>query len=183
MQLRSESFPNFGLRLKRLRRAMGVKQSALADLLDVNQSTLSRWEAGLQIPDAKLQNAAFASLSEQKSDDRALRRLVESSTQCVHLVEEATHICLAYSKPRAHNWQCSTRELLDISLWPFASEEIQKAEAELSESDWWTAHMPEAKIFTTKEVEQDTMRISGGLVMWERFYLADGTPVRLVTGV
>ncbi|MEM1401509.1 MAG: helix-turn-helix transcriptional regulator, partial [Pseudomonadota bacterium] len=39
------ALPAFGKRLKRLRLAAGVKQEALASLLEVNQATISRWEA------------------------------------------------------------------------------------------------------------------------------------------
>jgi hypothetical protein len=42
--------------------------------------------------------------------------------------------------------------------------------------------MPAPRIFQTSE-RRDAIRISAGGIMWERLYLSDGTPVRLVTGV
>ncbi|MBC55643.1 MAG: transcriptional regulator [Confluentimicrobium sp.] len=180
--LHDDPFPYFGPRLRRLRRAVGLKQSALADMLNVDQATVSRWESGRQTPAAEVQLRAWKVLGSTRSDDPALCRLVETSQSCVHLVEEATHCCLAYSAARARDWQRSQRELVGVSLWQFATDEIRRAEADLADSDWWSVQMPAPRIFQTSE-RRDAIRISAGGIMWERLYLSDGTPVRLVTGV
>ena len=175
------SLPMFGRRLRQLRRATGTKQSALADALQVTQSTVSRWEAGAQTPEQTIQNQAFELLGARSTDDAALRRLVEQSSNCVHLVEETTHRCLAYSAKRASEWKSSRRSMLGVSLWQFATEEIWLAENELEDSDWWDARQPRAKHFYTSRREYDEITISAGGVLWERLYLADGTPARLCT--
>ncbi|WP_371170678.1 helix-turn-helix domain-containing protein [Aliiroseovarius sp. 2305UL8-7] len=175
-------FPFFGRRLRQARRAMGMKQLALAHSLNVDQATVSRWESERQTPEPEFQRRAFEVLAASKTDDAALRRLVEKSSDCVHLVEEASHICLAYSRSRAKDWRTSQRNLLGVSLWQFATDEIRQAEAELVDSDWWSVHMPKPKSFCTSESVHDKIRISAGGIRWERLYLADGTPVRLVSG-
>jgi len=175
--------PVFGRRLKRLRRAMGMKQFALADILGVDQASISRWESGFQIPSPETQRHALDVLASSRTDDAALRRLVENSTDCVHLVDDATHVCLAYSRRRAKDWQNSQDALLGVSLWQFATDEIQQAEAELAETDWWSSQTPSPKCFITSEKVFDEIVISAGRICWERLYLSDGTPVRLVTGV
>jgi len=151
--------------------------------LGVDQATISRWENASQTPDAKLQLRALDALSTSRTDDAALRRLVETSADCVHLVEEATHICLAYSRSRARDWCASRRDLLGVSLWQFATDEIRQAEADLGKTDWWSVHMPAPKSFLTSESVHEQIRISAGGIRWERLYLAAGTPVRLVSGV
>ncbi|MEP3280505.1 MAG: helix-turn-helix transcriptional regulator [Stappiaceae bacterium] len=176
-------FPTFGLRLKRLRRAMGVKQLALAQSMSVNQTTISRWEAGIQCPPGEVQQHALSALGSFSTGDTALRRLVERSSDCVHLVEEATHICLAYSASRARDWQNSQRSLIGVSLWQFATDEIKKAEADLADSDWWSSQFPEPRSFVTSQKVHDEIVISAGGILWERLYLSDGTPARLVTGI
>lgn len=162
---------------------MSVKQAALADLLGVDQASVSRWETGSQTPSADIQQNALNALASSRTDDAALRRLVERSSDCVHLVDEATHVCLAYSNKRAKDWRNSQQALLGVSLWQFATEEIQQAEAELAETDWWSSQMPSPRCFITSEKIFDEIVISAGRIRWERLYLADGTPVRLVTGV
>lgn len=161
---------------------MGVKQAALAEMMAVDQATVSRWENGAQLPGRPVQEAVLNTLGAQRTDDRALRRLVETSTDAVHLVEEASHICLAYSKNRAMEWKQWPGSLIGTSLWRFATDEIRQAEYELTDEGWWDAHLPEPKRFRTSAAYHDEITIRAGAILWERLYLADGTPVRLVSG-
>lgn len=174
--------PCFGARLKRVRTAVRLKQSGLAELLGVDQTTISRWESGCQTPEKAVQSMVFETLLPYRSDDAALRRLVENSPDCIHLVDEATHRCLAYSARRARDWRVGQRDMLGVSLWQFATAEIRQAENELAHTDWWSTVSPEPKRFVTSPSNDRDIRISAGQILWERVYLADGTPARLVTG-
>lgn len=44
------SFMTFGMKLRELREAKGLSQKGLADATGLTQASISRWEAGLQIP-------------------------------------------------------------------------------------------------------------------------------------
>lgn len=183
MEQRTRPLPAFGQRLRLQRRVQGVKQLVIAQELGVDQATVSRWETGQQTPEFEVQNAVLTLLAQPRADDRALRRLVENSNDCLHLVEEANHICLAYSRSRAQDWLVSQRAMIGVSLWQFSTDEIRKAESELADSDWWSVQEPQAKLFCTSEATHNKIRISAGGILWERLYLADGTPVRLVSGM
>lgn len=174
--------PYFPQRLRRLRRALAVKQTTLAQEHGVDQTTVSRWESGRQTPSDAMQQRVLASLTQGRSQDSALRGLVENACNHVHLVDEATHVCLAYSWARAQDWRTSQQALLGVSLWQFATEEIQQAEAGLAQSDWWSARAPDPVMFHTSGQVHEDLTISAGGIRWERLYLADGTPVRLVSG-
>lgn len=178
----SKLLPSFGQRLRLQRRGLGLKQLLIAEEMQVDQATVSRWESGNHIPEIDVQLAVFKFLAQSRTNDNALRRLVENSNDCVHLVEDISHICLAYSLKRAKDWRTSQSALLGVSLWQFATDEIRNAEAELEESDWWSVQTPKPKFFHTSPANYDDIRISAGNILWERLYLADGTPVRLVTG-
>ncbi len=117
-----------------------------------------------------------------REDDAALKRLVVHSAECLHLVEEISHRCLAYSAARARDWKTSQSALLGVSLWQFATDEIRSAEADLEQDGWWDLHSPTPKSFVTSEAVHNRIRISAGQITWERLYLSDGTPVRLVSG-
>lgn len=130
-----------------------------------------------------MQQMALGILANARTDDTALRRLVENAGNYVHLVEEATHICLAYSRHRAGDWCTSQKALLGVSLWQFATDEIRQAEAELADSNWWSERVPTPKSFVTSHQVHDEITIRAGGILWERLYLSDGTPVRLVTGI
>ena len=174
--------PDCGRRLRRLRRALGVKQAALADLAGVDQATVSRWESGSIRPEAARQQAVLDLLRGERADDGALRRLVEGSGEALHLVDEASHVCLACSRARAAEWQVGQRSMLGQSLWPFATDEIRAAEAELADTGWWDLQAPAPRVFLTSAARHDRLHIRAGPITWERLYLADGTPVRLVSG-
>lgn len=162
---------------------MGIKQLALAHDLNVDQTTISRWESGLQTPLPEIQERALSVLANAKTQDDALQRLVENAANHVHLVEEATHICLAYSRKRAIDWRTTQQEMLGVSLWQYATDEIRQAESELAQSNWWSVQMPVPKSFLTSAQIHKDITISAGGILWERLYLGDGTPVRLVTGI
>lgn len=180
----SPNLPAFGLRLRHMRRAAGVKQSALANDLNIDQSTLSRWEAGIQLPQMHIQQKTFDLLAINQPDDGALRRLVETSNSSLHLIEDATHKCLAFSNKRAKEWGDSDHDLLiGQSLWRFATEEIEAAEKNLASLDWWGKPLPVSQTFSTSKIVHDELIISKGQIIWERMYLSDGTPVRLCTSL
>lgn len=159
-----------------------MKQSHLGELLSVDQATVSRWERGsLELPDVKW-SAACRLLSGHfgSAQDRALKRLVESSTQKVHLVCDQTHRLLAASLPRTAEWQIDLSELLGKSLLIYASPEILAAEDALYDLDW---HEGRIDLFAVNTGANSSTEIAipQGRFLWERMILADGTPVRLVT--
>lgn len=175
------TLPAFGTRLKRLRRARSVKQFALADILSVEQSTVSRWEAGTHIPDEGLQHKALQALLQTSSDDSALRRLVETSQTATHLIDDASHICLAFSPSRGKEWRYDPAVLQGRQLWGYASDEIRAAETAMADNGWWDQHLPSPVVLTTSAKSHPEMAIKAGELIYERLYLADGTPVRLCT--
>lgn len=181
-RLSAPTFPSFGKRLKRQRAALGLKQEALAVALGVSQTTVSRWESGAQVPEHEMQQRALRELGASRADDAAIKRLIEGADFAVHLVDEASHECLAYSKTRARDWNVSMRSLIGVSLWQFATEEIQQAEAELDGKGWWDDIAPAPQRLITSGAIYPELRISAGGMIWERMYLADGRPVRLTTG-
>jgi transcriptional regulator with XRE-family HTH domain len=82
-----------GIALKRWRLLHRVKQTHAAEMFGVAQSTISRWEAGLQQMEpaerARVERLLAARL--ESAADRALERLVTESPREVHLVCDLTH--------------------------------------------------------------------------------------------
>jgi transcriptional regulator with XRE-family HTH domain len=171
--------PDFPLRLRRLRRARGFKQAYVAALLGIDQSTVSRWEAGTLAPDADLMERALQVLGSVPADDCALRRLVRSSSVACHLVTDADHRLLAVSEPRQREWERPAAELMGTSLWRFATPEIAAAEAELDALQWWDLAAPSPVVLHTREAWTDGLHILEGDMVWERVWLASGEPARL----
>lgn len=116
--------PDFGARLKRLRRAQ---------LAGVDQTTVSRWENGTVRPATSLAEAVLRALQAPvHANDAALRRLVESSTLTVHLISDVDHLLLTASPARVREGNVSLAALRGQCLWPAASPVIHAAESDLA---------------------------------------------------
>ena len=185
MKRLSETAPNteFGRLLRQWRRTSDIKQSRLADILGVTQATVSRWESGAQSP-APLQHELIHQMMTRKRNfrlDHAIKRLVMHSSQRVHLIEDRSHRLLCLSRPRENEWQRDSTPLLGTSLWRFATPEIASAEKSLHDLGWHedqTDHLT----FENSRRDGDPLRIVDTYILWERFFLSDGTAVRLTTG-
>ena len=171
----------YGRHVRRLRRLLGVKQSHLAAVMRVAQTTVSRWESGtIRMAEAQFEAALGALGASAPDADRAIRRLVEGSALQVHLVCDRTHRLLAVSPVRAREWRVPGAYLLGRSLLVYASPEILAAEDGLRDRGWYETPSGTAQIETGPNDRAD-VPIRPGTVLWERLWLADGSPVRVVT--
>jgi len=170
--------------LRRLRLLRGMKQSHLAELLGVTQTTVSRWERGILAMPPAQQIAAqrLLALPPHPAQDAALKRLVESSTLKLHLICDRTHRLLAVSPARRIEWQVDPAELSGRSMLVYASAEILAAEATLGERGWYDGRLSSLAIDTGANADP-LVPIRPGRALWERIMLADGTAARLVTAI
>lgn len=173
--------PRLGPALKTWRLLRRVKQSHAAELLNISQATISRWESGLQEPVGP-QAGRLAALMAARLDgaaDAALAELVRHSHDAVHLVCDATHKLLAASPARAAAWKVGMDELAGTSLWRFASPEIVAAEAGLAKTHWFEPNAPAVEVFTGAN-DSEIVPIRPSRMRWTRMPLADGSFARLV---
>lgn len=169
-----------GRSLRTWRSLRRVKQNHAAELLGVSQATVSRWESGLQAP-MEAEQVAIRSLLQARLDsaaDRQLASLVRAAAGRVHLVCDLTHKLLAYSDRIESDWRVPGRELLGVSLWRYASEEIVAAEAQLASAGWFEP-APDAVELVTGANASDEVPIFRGRMRWVRFQLSDGSFARL----
>ncbi len=161
-----------------------VKQSAVAERLGVSQGCVSRWESGAHRPDAAQRDRIIRLIcaSAGNDQDSALKRLVEGSQRPVHLICDATHQLLAASRGRAASWRTDISELIGRSLWPFASAEIEAAEAGLCERGWFERPWQNLELCTGSNGRSD-VPVPPGLMLWETLPLADGRVGRLTTTI
>jgi transcriptional regulator with XRE-family HTH domain len=169
-----------GRSLRLWRALRRVKQAHAAELLRVSQAMVSRWEAGTLVPDAEEQ-ARLRQLMSARLDsagDHALARLVTESSASAHLVCDLTHRLLAASRGRSRDWDFRTPELLGVSLWRFATPEIQAAEAALTDDGWFEPEPPAVELDTGAN-GSPIVPIRQGRMRWTRLQLSDGAFVRL----
>ncbi|NEH77991.1 helix-turn-helix domain-containing protein [Rhizobium leguminosarum] len=172
-----------GIRRRRLLRSM--KQEHLAELLGVNQATVSRWErdqlalSGEQA--AKLERI-FRLTAICSSRYGAETRLVEDSVRPVHLICDRTHRLLSASRPRQAEWRAPLGAFLGRSLFSYASAEIAAAEQSLEERGWHEGRLSSLTLDTGANGNA-LLPIAAGRVTWERIMLSDGSTGRLVTTI
>jgi transcriptional regulator with XRE-family HTH domain len=175
--------PISGSAIRRMRQLRNMKQEHLAELLAVNQATVSRWERGIlpvTVAQARRLESIFASPS--SSADAALKRLVEHSRSKVHLICDRTHRLLAASSARQSEWRLPLSDFLDRPLFSYASQEIVKTEGELVGLGWHEGRINSLTLETGANGNPH-LPIAAGRVLWERIFLADGSAARLVTTV
>lgn len=173
--------------LRRLRLLKGLKQSHLAELLGVTQTTVSRWESGgLDLPEDQWDKARrlldAPSLAHElgPAQDGILKRLVESSTLSQHLICDRTHDLLAVSPSREAKWRAEPGELIGKTLIVYATPEILAAEATLDTIGWHDGQVSRLEVDTGANSDPVVPIVKSRLI-WERLMLSDGRPARLVT--
>ncbi|MDU9394024.1 helix-turn-helix transcriptional regulator [Pseudomonas sp. zfem002] len=168
--------------LKRWRLLHRVKQSHAAEMFKVSQSTISRWESGVQEAEPE-QRAHIEMLLRARLDsaaDQALARLVNTSAQPVHLVCDLSHRLLACSPSRAAQFSVPVGQLLGRSLWPFVTEQIAAQEARLDSLGWRAGLAPPALEFATGANASLLVPIQHSQCRWTRLTLSDGSMARMV---
>lgn len=143
--------PSLGPALKCWRLLHRVKQSHAAELFNVAQSTISRWESGTQTmePAERARAEKLLSARLDAAADHALARLVGESPRAVHLVCDITHRLLACSTRRHAEFGAPLSTLLVRSLWRCATPEIAGKEAMLDGIGWRDTLAPPSLEFAT----------------------------------
>ncbi len=173
-----------GRALRRFRRLNGIKQGHFAELLAVSQGSVSRWESGTHEPDALHREKIAALIAAHTGDDTdaALKTLVETSSQAVHLICDATHRLLAASPTRAASWNAGIRDYVGTSLWRFASREIIIAEDGLGAAGWFERPFQTVD-FDTGGNGSAEIPVCPGRMRWETIPLSGGRTGRLTTTI
>ncbi|ANL73560.1 XRE family transcriptional regulator protein [Rhizobium phaseoli] len=173
-----------GTGIRRMRLLRGIKQQHLAELLGVNQATVSRWERDQLAlsPEQAVKLERIFAAPHYAAADAALKRLVEDSLRPVHLICDSTHRLLSASRPRQAEWRAPIGAFLGRSLFSYASAEIAAAEQSLEACGWHEGRLM-SLTFATGANGHARLPIAAGRVTWERIMLSDGSAGRLVTTV
>jgi transcriptional regulator with XRE-family HTH domain len=173
--------------LRRYRTVRGIKQIHLAEIINVSQGTISKWENGTTTPNAGQYFQIIELLGANPSavQDTWLARLIETSHERIHAVCDITHRLLVASPARYQEWCSDRSEMFHRPLLQDAPDDIVDAEHRLVQRSRST-RLDEPLIVRTRgqAVGPDRRyRVEAGLLLWERLQLADGTWVRLVTSI
>jgi len=173
-----------GRSLRLWRSLRRLKQAAVADLMGVSQTTISRWESGQAQPTLQEQQRLRALMAARldSAADFALGRMVRGASTPVHLVCDVSHRLLALSPPRERVCRVPGAQLMGSSLWRYASPQIVEQEARLDGLGWYEPG-PGAIEFDTESREDPVMPIERCRMRWVRLQLSDGSFARLTETV
>lgn len=173
----------FGPMLKHWRLLNRVKQLHAAQMFGVCQSTISRWESGVQDaePEQRARIEALLKARLSSAADHALARLVSGKLRslCTWYATSPT-ACWPAPLPVKPNSTSQSASLLGVSLWPFATEEIATQEQRLADIGWRQNLTSPALEFATGENGSALVPIQHSLCRWTRLTLSDGSTARLV---
>ena len=168
--------------LKQLRVSANVKQTHLAEIMRVSQSTVSKWETGATAPTKGQYFAILSFLSGPVSSvrDSWLTRLVASSKDPIHLICDQSHTLFAASETRVDEWKRSMAEVSRVPLCIDLPEDILSAEKQYQRNfKGLTASV--SFVVRTEGRSEGLYAIKPALMLWERLQLTDGRVVRLVS--
>lgn len=157
-----------------------LKQQAVASLMEVSQTTVSRWESGQASPTLPEQHRLREMMAARldSAADFALGRLVRESRTAMHLTCDLSHRLLALSAARERCCLLPGSELMGTVLWRYATPQIIEQERRLDELGWFEP-CPDAIEFETEASLDQVMPIQRSRMRWIRLQLSDGTFVRL----
>jgi transcriptional regulator with XRE-family HTH domain len=169
------------------RTVRGIKQTHLAQIIQVSQSTVSKWESGTAMPNANQYSQIVELLGAQPGAiaDTWLARLIETSHERIHAICDITHRLLVASPARYQEWGSDRSEMFRRPLLDDAPDDIVEAERRLVQRSL-SSPLDEPLLVRTAGQPAGGHRrycVKAGLLLWERLQLADGTWVRLVTNI
>jgi transcriptional regulator with XRE-family HTH domain len=173
-----------GRSLRLWRSLRRLKQGAVAEMMGVSQTTVSRWEGGQVAPSLHEQQRLRGLLSARldSAADFALGRMVAGAGTPMHLICDFSHRLLALSRPRELVCRVPGAQLLGSALWRYATPQIVQQEACLDELGWYEPG-PAAVEFDTDAAADQAMPIERSRMRWVRLQLSDGSFVRLTENV
>lgn len=175
---------HIGRSLRLWRSLRRLKQGAVAEMMGVSQTTVSRWEGGQAAPSLQEQQALRALMAARldSAADFALGRLVRMAHTPMHLVCDFSHRLLALSRPRELHCRVPGAQLMGSALWRYATPQIVEHEARLDALGWYEPG-PAAVEFDTQASNDPVMPIERSRMRWVRMQLSDGSFVRLTENV
>lgn len=159
--------------IRRFRQLNGLKQFALADVLNVDQATVSRWERGVQIPDIATQMRLRTLIQQgMPLHDRLIRHLVRHAPGLAGLLDREARI-LEASDPAIALLGVSLDGPSPPSARPHFSDGLAMAWQEAERAGLFDGQVASVRVVTAV---RDTARKEHRLrMLWQPIRLFDGT--------
>jgi DNA-binding XRE family transcriptional regulator len=166
--------------LRRFRRQRALKQVALADMLGVDQATVSRWESGRQSPDLGMQRR-LRSLMQQAGprQEVLLRHWIDTAVGFTSLTDE-NRVAVAASPSFCAYHGVDASDLVGMSTVPAFTEELEQLWGIAVDHGFLEGDIASVTAVSRANLLSGKERNVGTIAVWTPIPLNDGQILRRV---
>lgn len=174
MRMSGSGLEDWGAQLRRFRRLRALKQSALAEMVGVDQATVSRWESGRQSPDLGTQQRLRDLMRRiEPHQEVLLKHWIDTSVGYTVLCDE-NRIIRAASPSYCSIHGVSPSDVLGRSSLPVFTAELERALWQAMDQGFFEGEVASVRVVGRWNTHSGRQRGVGGIAVWTPVPLADG---------
>lgn len=174
MRISGGGIEDWGAQLRRFRRLRALKQTALAEIVGVDQATVSRWESGRQNPDLRMQQRLRDLMRRiEPREEVLLKHWIDASVGYTVLCDEH-RIIRAASSSYCDIHGVSPAEVLGRSSLPVFTADLERALWLAVEQGFFEGEVASVTVVSRWNMLSGRRRGVGGIAVWTPVPLADG---------
>lgn len=180
MRISGDGLADWGAQLRRFRRLRALKQAALAEMVGVDQATISRWESGRQSPDLAMQQRLRDLMRRiEPREEVLLKHWINTSVGYTVLCDE-DRIIRAASPSYCNIHGLSPTEVLGLSTIPSFTAELERALWLAVDRGFFEGEVASVTVVGRNNALSGQPRDVPGMSVWTPVPLADGRVLRRV---
>lgn len=171
MRIINKNWTDFPLGLRQARLARGLSQAQLAEAMNVDQATVSRWERGTQLPEPGVQTQLREFLFRGRAIQDAMVYHFVRSSPGLRLLISAGGVFLAASQP------CGGKRLEGRQIADFGNSILRSAWTLACSGGFFSGAMASVRFAT--DIVRDNGEILYTICAWYPVQMTDGTATLL----
>ena len=180
MRISGDGLADWGAQLRRFRRLRALKQVALAEMIGVDQATISRWESGRQSPDLAMQQRLRDLMRRiEPGEEVLLKHWINASVGYTVLCDE-DRIIRAASPSYCSIHGLSAADVLGQSTIPSFTAELEQALWLTVDRGFFEGEVASVTVVGRTNALSGNPRDIPGMSVWTPVPLTDGRVLRRV---
>jgi len=180
MRISADGLADWGGQLRRFRRLRALKQVALAELVGVDQATISRWESGRQSPDLAMQQRLRDLMRRIEPGEEVLLKHWINASVGYTVLCDADRVIRAASPSYCSIHGLSSTEVLGLSTIPVFTAELEQALWLAVDRGFFEGDVASVTVVGRTNALSGRPRDIPGMSVWTPVPLTDGRVLRRV---
>ena len=160
--------------ITRFRQSRAIKQTALAEMLSVNQATVSRWERGRSLPDPAVQRRLRDLIYRWPADDVIIQHGIRTAIGEM-ILSTRDRIALAVSPGYAAGHGVVPEQLTGHSTQPMYSEDAERCWQTIYNAGFYSGEIASAIVLCRSQTWSGHIKSRCTKVVWLPVRLSDGS--------